>query len=99
MQIDVAASAVIGREMEDDVDAADGLLDGVLIVEIGLGELHAARLDVPADVLEPAARESASTRCDPMNDAPPVTRVWVLRQFMRISIHDRSIDRSHDRSM
>src|SRR3954454_3525836 len=40
MEIDVAAPAVIGREVEDDVYAIDRFAGSVLIEEVAVDELH-----------------------------------------------------------
>ena len=57
MEVDVAAPAVDGGEMEDHVDALDRALGDAGVEEVLLPELDDAGIDVPLDVGELAARQ------------------------------------------
>jgi hypothetical protein len=57
MQIDIAATPVRCREMEDQVDAFDRTASLGLLVEISFDELDCAAVDVTLDVGQPTAAQ------------------------------------------
>src|SRR5262249_34025711 len=57
VEIDVAAPAVVGGQVEDDGHAVDCLLRGAWRGQVGSNELDAASLDMPPDVVEAAATD------------------------------------------
>jgi hypothetical protein len=57
VQIDIAASTMIGRIVEDVVHASDGLGRHSGVEQVALGELDAPCVDQVLDVLDPPARQ------------------------------------------
>ena len=57
MEIDVATTTVVGGQVEDGVDAGNGLSWNCRVQEVGLYKLDGAGINVAADVGELAAAE------------------------------------------
>jgi hypothetical protein len=57
VEVDVAATAVVGGQVEDEVDVLDGPLGGAGPAEVVVQELDRALVDVVLDVLELAAAQ------------------------------------------
>ena len=57
MQVDVTAPAMVGGQMEDDIDAFHRRARHARLAQVGLHKRDAARLDVLLDVARPAAGE------------------------------------------
>ena len=57
MQIDVAATAMCRREVEDQVDALDSTPGFGLLMQIGFDELDCAAVDMPLNIGEATAAE------------------------------------------
>ena len=79
VEVDVAPTTVVGGEVEDHVDPADGPTSQPLVQEVALEELDVEIVQVlgapgreVVDHPDGGPRSSsASTRWEPMNDAPP----------------------------
>ena len=57
MRVDVAASAMIGSQVKDDLDSSRGRSGDPGVEEILVPELHPSGFDVRGDVFEEAAAE------------------------------------------
>ena len=74
--------------MEDDLDAADGVVDALVAAQLALDDLDVSRparfARLPVEKLSSTRTSSprsssARTRFEPMKPAPPVTSTFTLR--------------------